>query len=206
LPSITKGSEPGPMSNRELLHQRVAEAIAVCESLLNDDVADALDAIARETIRSLRAGGKVLLCGNGGSAADAQHLAAELIGRLSLDRRPLAAIALADNIAALTSVANDYSFEDVFVRGVRGLGAKDDVLIGLSTSGSSPNVVGALRAGNELAMTTVAFVGRSDCPMAGVADYAVCVPGPGTARIQEGHMIVAHTLFEIVERELCAGE
>lgn len=194
------------MSNRELVHQRVAEAIAVCESLLNDDIAAAVDAIATCAVRSIRAGGKILLCGNGGSAADAQHLAAEFIGRFSLDRRPLAAIALADNIAAVTAIGNDYSFDDIFVRGVRAIGLKGDVLIGLSTSGSSKNVVAALQAANAIGMTTVAFVGQLDCAMAREANLVVCVRGPGAARIQEGHMIVGHTLFEIIERELCTAE
>jgi D-sedoheptulose 7-phosphate isomerase len=156
-----------------------------------------------EIVRSLRTGGKVLLCGNGGSAADAQHLAAELIGRFCLDRQALPAVALADNVAAITAIANDYSYEDIFVRSVRALGRPGDILIGLSTSGSSRNVVAALDAARQARLVTIGLVGRADCAMAGRADHTICVPGASTARIQEGQMLVGHAIFELVERELC---
>jgi D-sedoheptulose 7-phosphate isomerase len=187
----------------EQLRSSVRDAVAVCESLLDDEVAAAIERATDAIVQSLRDGGKVLLCGNGGSAADAQHLAAELIGRFCLDRRALPAIALADNVAALTAIGNDYSYEDVFVRGVRGLGRQGDVLIGLSTSGSSRNVLAAMSAASDVGLTTVALVGRSDCPMAALADHAIAVAGANTARIQEGQMLVGHTIFELVERELC---
>ncbi len=190
-------------TTRELLRQSVEDAVAVCNSLLDDQVMAAVEASTGEIIQSLRSGGKVLLCGNGGSAADAQHLAAELIGRFCMERPSLPAIALADNVAAITAIGNDYAYEDVFVRSVRGLGRPGDVLIGLSTSGSSRNVVAAITAANEMGLTTVALVGRPDCPMAEIATHVICVPGPGTARIQEGHMLVGHTIFELVESELC---
>jgi D-sedoheptulose 7-phosphate isomerase len=187
----------------EQLRTSVRDAVAVCESLLDDEVVATIESATDAIVQSLRAGGKVLLCGNGGSAADAQHLAAELIGRFCLDRRPLPAIALADNVAALTAIGNDYSYEDVFVRGVRGLGQPGDVLIGMSTSGSSRNVLAAMGAATEVGLATVALVGRSDCAMAALADHAIAVAGANTARIQEGHMLVGHTIFEFVERELC---
>jgi D-sedoheptulose 7-phosphate isomerase len=192
-------------TTRDLLRQSVEDAVAVCNGLLDDQVMAAVEASTEEVIQSLRSGGKVLLCGNGGSAADAQHLAAELIGRFCMERPSLPAIALADNVAAITAIGNDYSYEDVFVRSVRGLGRPGDVLIGLSTSGFSHNVVAALTAANEMDLTTVALVGRPDCPMAEVATHVICVPGPGTARIQEGHMLVGHTIFELVEQALCAA-
>lgn len=187
----------------EQLRASVQDAVAVCESLLDDEVVAAIERATDAIVQSLRGGGKVLLCGNGGSAADAQHLAAELIGRFCLDRRALPAIALTDNVAALTAIGNDYSYEDVFVRGVRGLGQPGDVLIGLSTSGSSRNVLAAMSAATEVGLATVALVGRSDCAMAALADHAIAVVGANTARIQEGHMLVGHTIFEFVERELC---
>lgn len=190
-------------STSEQLRRSVEDAVAVCEGLLADDVVAAIEHATDAIVSSLRTGGKVLLCGNGGSAADAQHLAAELIGRFCLDRRALPAVALADNVAAMTAIGNDYAYEEVFVRGVHGLGHQGDVLIGLSTSGASRNVVAALTAANEMGLTTVALVGRPDCTMAEIATHAICVPGPGTARIQEGHMLVGHTIFELVERELC---
>jgi D-sedoheptulose 7-phosphate isomerase len=189
---------------RELLRLSVEDAMAVCESLLDEEVVTAIEHATEEIVRSLRDGGKVLLCGNGGSAADAQHLAAELIGRFSLERRALPAVALADNAAAMTAIANDYSYEDVFVRGVRGLGRPGDVLIGLSTSGSSRNVIAALKAAGETALATIALVGTLDCEMADYADHVIAVAGANTARIQEGHMLVGHTIFGRIESELCA--
>ena len=191
-------------STRDSLRRSVEDAVAVCEGLLEDESVTAIEHATDGIVRSLRNGGKVLLCGNGGSAADAQHLAAELIGRFCLDRQALPAIALADNIAAMTAVGNDYSYEEVFVRGVYGLGRPGDVLIGMSTSGSSPNVLAALEAAGELGLVTIALVGRSDCAMADLADHVISVPGANTARIQEGHMLAGHTIFELVERELCA--
>jgi D-sedoheptulose 7-phosphate isomerase len=187
----------------DVLRERVADAIAVCEGLTQDSVIASVGAVTKDTVESLENGGKVLLCGNGGSSADAQHLAAELIGRFCLDRRPLPAIALSDNVAAITAIGNDYSYEDVFVRGVQAFGRRGDVLIGLSTSGASKNVVAAFEAANAIGLITVAFVASSDCAMAGLATHVVCVKGANTARIQEGHMLVGHTIFELIERELC---
>ena len=193
------------MSRAELLETRLRESIEMCRSLLADQsVATTVDAIVQAVVASIRSGGKVLLCGNGGSAADAQHLAAELIGRFCLDRQPFPAIALADNIAALTAIGNDYAYDDVFSRAVKGLGKPGDVVMGFSTSGQSANVLAALAAGHEEAMVTVAFVGVAGSPAQNVADHALCVPGRRTAGIQEGHMVLGHAIFELVERELCA--
>jgi D-sedoheptulose 7-phosphate isomerase len=191
-------------STSKLLRKSVEDAVTVCEGLLADEVVTAIEHATDAIIGSLRAGGKVLLCGNGGSAADAQHLAAELIGRFCLDRKALPAIALADNVAAMTAIGNDYSYDDVFVRGVQGLGNQGDVLIGLSTSGSSRNVLAALEAALAAGLTTIALVGRPGSTMADLAHHTISVPGTNTARIQEGHMLVGHTIFEMVERELCA--
>jgi D-sedoheptulose 7-phosphate isomerase len=192
------------MSRAELLRARVREAIDVCEALLDDEpLAKTLDAVVGAIVASLQDGGKVLLCGNGGSAADAQHLAAELVGRFCLERQPYAAIALSDNIAAVTAVGNDYGYEDVFTRAVRGLGNRGDVLIGLSTSGQSRNVIGAVEAARERGLVTVALVGGSGSPMEAASEHVLRVPGANTARIQEAQMLVGHTIFELVERELC---
>jgi D-sedoheptulose 7-phosphate isomerase len=192
------------MSRVEALRASVREAIDVCQALLEDeDLAAAADAVVDSIVSSIRGGGKVLLCGNGGSAADAQHLAAELVGRFCLEREPFPAVALSDNIAAMTAVANDYGYEEVFVRSVRALGNPGDVLIAISTSGRSQNVVSALEAARERGIVTVALVGAAGAPLEGASDHVLRVTGPSTARIQEGQMLVGHAIFELVERELC---
>ncbi len=192
------------MSRAELLRASVREAIDVCETLLGDEVLGAtVDAVVDALVTSIRSGGKVLLCGNGGSAADAQHLAAELVGRFCLERQPFPALALADNVSAITSVGNDYGYEEVFTRAVQALGNAGDVLIGISTSGRSQNVVGALGAARERGMVTIALVGAPGSPMGAVSDHVLSVAGPNTARIQEGQMLLGHSIFELVERELC---
>jgi D-sedoheptulose 7-phosphate isomerase len=192
------------MSRAELLRDRVREAIIVCQSLLEDEgLAEGFDAVVAELVGAIRGGGKVLLCGNGGSAADAQHLAGELVGRFCLDREPYPAIALSDNVAAVTAVGNDFGYADVFARAVRGLGKPGDILIGLSTSGRSENVVRALAAARDNGMVTVALVGSHCSPMEDVSDHVLRVRGPSTARIQEGQMLLGHAIVELVERELC---
>jgi len=188
------------------MRDRVRQAIEVCQALLGDEaIAETVDQVVEAIVASINAGGKVLLCGNGGSAADAQHLAAELVGRFCLERNPYPAIALADNVAALTAIANDYGYAAAFARAVRGLGSPGDVLIGLSTSGQSANVIEALEAGREREMVTVAFVGGAGSPMERAAEHVLRVDGPSTARIQEGQMLLGHAIFELVEQELCAA-
>jgi D-sedoheptulose 7-phosphate isomerase len=196
-------SIPERPSPAVIFRKNITQAIAVCDDLRNESVIAAAELVTQEIVRAIAGGRKVLLCGNGGSAADAQHLAAELVGRFCLDRKPFPAIALADNIAAITATANDYSYEDIFVRGVLAFGQPGDVLVGLSTSGASRNVVAALGAAKDVGLVTVAFVATADCPMAGLATHVLCVKGANAARIQEGHMLLGHTIFELVERELC---
>lgn len=194
------------MSRAELMRDRLREAIGVCQALLSDaSIAEAVDAVVPAITASINGGGKVLLCGNGGSAADAQHLAAELLGRFQLERRPYPALALSDNVAAMTAVGNDYGFDQVFSRAVKGLGNPGDVLIALSTSGRSANVIAALQTARELGMVTVAMIGHADGPMRQLSEHVLCVPGPSVARIQEGQMLLGHTIFELVERELCGA-
>jgi D-sedoheptulose 7-phosphate isomerase len=192
------------VSRAELARARVREAIDVCQGLLDDPaLLGAVDAVVEAVVGSMRGGGKLLLCGNGGSAADAQHLAAELVGRFCVEREPLPAVALADNVSAVTAVANDYGYGEAFARAVRALGVTGDVLIGMSTSGRSANVVAALEAGRELGLVTVGLVGAEGSPMENACDHVLRVPGPSTARIQEGQMLLGHTIVELVERELC---
>jgi D-sedoheptulose 7-phosphate isomerase len=148
----------------------------------------------------------VLLCGNGGSAADAQHIAAELAGRLRRERAGLPAIALTVNPSVLTAVSNDYGYEMVFARQVDALGRKGDVLIGISTSGTSPNVVRALEAARARGMATIGLMGERGGPMEAHCDVAVAAPSSDTQRIQEIHIVVGHAICEIVESELFGGK
>ncbi len=164
--------------------------------------ADELLRVGEVLARCLRGGGKVLLFGNGGSAADAQHLAAEFSGRFQLERPALPAVALTTDTSILTAVANDYGYDLVFARQVEALGARGDVAIGISTSGRSRNVLAGLRAARERGMTTVGLLGRDGGTIREACDHALVVPGEKTARVQEVHILVGHVLCELVEREL----
>lgn len=162
-----------------------------------------ISAAADLLIATLRGGGKLVLCGNGGSAADAQHLAAEFMGRYLRDRAPLPALALTVDTSALTAIANDYSFEDVFARQLRGIGRREDALIGISTSGNSANVVKAVEVAKGLGMATVALTGSRPCKLAEAADVVVAVPAERTNEVQEMHIAVGHILCGIIEDDLC---
>jgi D-sedoheptulose 7-phosphate isomerase len=162
----------------------------------------AIAAIAERIAASLKSGGKVLLAGNGGSAADAQHIAAEFVGRFVNDRAPLAAIALTTDTSALTAIANDYGFEHVFERQVRALGRKGDVFMAISTSGRSPSIVAALKAAREVGLVTVGFTRDGQTPMHALCDLTLAVPAEETALIQQVHITAAHAICQLVEREL----
>ena len=154
---------------------------------------------------SLRAGGKALACGNGGSAADAQHFAAELVNRFELERPPLAAVALTTDTSNLTSIANDYAYAQVFSRQLRALGRRGDVLLAMSTSGNSANVVEAIHAAHELGIRVVALTGNGGGKIAGslgADDVHVCVPHKNTARIQEVHLLALHCLCDAIDHQL----
>lgn len=154
---------------------------------------------------SLRAGGKALACGNGGSAADAQHFAAELVNRFERERPPLAALALTTDSSTLTSIANDYAYEQVFAKQVRALGRRGDVLLAISTSGNSANVIEAMHAAAELGVRVIALTGNGGGKMAallGAEDVHVCVPHKTTARIQEVHLLALHCLCDIIDLQL----
>jgi D-sedoheptulose 7-phosphate isomerase len=152
--------------------------------------------------QTLRQGGKILFCGNGGSAADSQHLAAELTGRFIQDRRPLAALALSTDTSALTCIGNDYSFEEVFARQVAGLGRAGDLLVGISTSGNSRNVIRAVEEANKLSMQTLGLLGRDGGQLRGLCTHSIVVPSQVTARIQECHILIGHTLCGLIEQDL----
>ena len=161
-------------------------------------------AAAAAMVAALRAGGKILVCGNGGSASDAQHFAAELVGRFERERPALAAIALTTDTSILTAVANDYAYAKIFARQVEALGREGDVLVGISTSGGSENVLEAFAAARMHGLTTIALTGRDGGVVGASADVHVNVPSPSTARAQEVHRTLLHAICELVERELYA--
>lgn len=152
--------------------------------------------------RVLRGGGKILFCGNGGSASDSQHLAAELTGRFIKDRKPLAAIALTTDTSALTSIANDYAFDEVFARQIIALGRHGDVLVGISTSGNSRNIIRAVAEAKSIGMTTVGLLGRDGGQLRILCDQTIVVRSQVTARIQEAHILIGHTLCGLIEHHL----
>jgi D-sedoheptulose 7-phosphate isomerase len=166
------------------------------------DHAERIAQVAALMAAAFRNGGKVLLFGNGGSATDAAHIAAEFVGRYHRDRIPLPAIALATDIAAITCIANDYGYDELFARQVRAHGRKGDVAIAISTSGNSPNVLNGITAARECGLTTVAWTGKTGGKLATLADYAFLVPSTVTSRIQESHITLGHVLCELVEEQL----
>jgi D-sedoheptulose 7-phosphate isomerase len=159
-------------------------------------------AIAVGIAQSIGNGGKILLAGNGGSAADAQHIAGEMLSRFKFDRDPLPAIALTTDTSVLTAIGNDYSFEQIFERQVRGLGRKGDVFIGISTSGRSPNILAALQAARNLGMITIGFTGSAGTAMKALCDVTLVAPSDETALIQQVHITAAHAICDLVERNL----
>ena len=190
------------------LEEQVASHFADSARLKLDAAKQLLAPIARGIelmTAALRAGGKILACGNGGSAADAQHFAAELVNRFERERAPLAGLALTTDTSALTSIANDYGYDHVFEKQVRALGRKGDVLLAISTSGNSASVVAAMRAARELGVGILALTGRGGGKMAehlGPGDVHVCVPHERTMRIQEVHLLVLHCLCDGIDAQL----
>lgn len=190
-------------SEHETMLDYLVQSRAVVQATIEDAaclkaMADATDAIAK----SLSAGGKLLTCGNGGSAGDAQHIAGEFISRLNFDRAPLASIALTTDTSVLTAVGNDYGYEHVFERQVLGLGHAGDVLLAISTSGNSPSVLSAMRAARGRRMTVIAFTGRTGGKMPPLADITLHVPSASTPLIQQVHITAAHIVCGLVEARL----
>lgn len=183
-----------------VLRHNIDEAVATMRSLeaLEPQLLRAVDVVSE----ALRSDHKLLACGNGGSAADAAHLATEFVCRYCNDRRPYAAISLNSSGPDLTAIGNDYAFDEVFSRQVRGFGRRGDVLLAFTTSGRSRNVRLALEAARELGVHTIAFLGRDGGDTRGIADVELLVPGALSARIQEGHKLLLHTLCELVDQKL----
>lgn len=183
-----------------LLKKLVAEASSALQSLTAQE--DTFQEIASAAIAALKSGGKILTCGNGGSAADALHLAEELVGRYKNNRRSLAAVCLNADSTLLTCIANDFGFDEVFARQVEGLGRENDLLICFSTSGNSPNILRALETAKKMGIKSVALLGKGGGKAKGKADFEMIVGSADTARIQEAHTLILHALLEVIEREL----
>lgn len=182
--------------------QKIAQESIDTKRAFFDSHADAVARAAEILITAIQAGGKVLIFGNGGSAADAQHIAAELVNRLNHDRPPIAAIALTTDSSILTSVGNDSTFDELFERQLRALGRAGDVALAISTSGNSPNVLRAVEAARELGIKTIGLAGRNGGRLAGAVDLALVVATQSTQRIQETHITIGHILCELIEEAL----
>ena len=179
----------------------IKESIRVKGECLKSQ-ADVVEAAARAIIKSLRKGGKLILFGNGGSAADAQHIAGELVGRFRRERNPLPAIALSVNTSILTSIANDYGYEAVFKKQIEALGKPGDVAIGISTSGNAESVIEGIRSARKKQIKTIGLTGKDGGKLAKLADIAIVVPSEETAHIQEVHITIGHLLCELTEEAL----
>ncbi len=181
----------------------INQSIETKRQILSDErLLDTIRRSAERCIEAFRNGNKVLFCGNGGSAADAQHLAAEFSGRFYYDRPPLPSEALHVNTSYLTAVANDYSYEEVYSRIVMGSGRRGDILIGLSTSGNSENIIRAFRAARMIGMTTISLTGMTGGKLKEISDLLINIPSTDTPRIQESHIMVGHIICELVESEM----
>ena len=188
---------------QDFIQQQIDEAHRVT-AVMREDAAlkKALAAAAQAVIASLRADGKVLFAGNGGSAADAQHMAGEFVSRFMFDRPGLAAVALTTDTSILTAIGNDYGYEKLFERQVQALGRKGDVLVVYSTSGQSPNILRALEAARAKGLVTIGFTGNRGGPMHELCDHVLATPSADTPKIQEGHLIMGHILCGLVERTM----
>lgn len=184
-----------------LLAQSLEEHVKTIRALLDSRLSE-IDAAGRLICEALGAGKKILLCGNGGSAADAQHIAAELVGRYEQHRRAFPAVSLTTDTSALTALSNDYGYEEVFARQVEALATAGDVLIAISTSGKSPNIVKAAEKAHALGCKTIALTGCSGEPLASCCDLAVVVPSERTSRVQEAHITIGHLWCEMVDAML----
>jgi D-sedoheptulose 7-phosphate isomerase len=180
----------------------ISESVDVKSKVLaNDQLLQTVEKVTSEMVKSLKKGNRIYFCGNGGSAADAQHLAAEFTGRFYLDRDALPAEALHCNTSYLTAVGNDYSYDVIYARLIKGIGHPGDFVVGLSTSGNSPNIVKAFETAREKKMFTVGFTGESGGAMKPLSDYLLNVPSKNTPRIQESHILLGHIICQLVEEQ-----
>ena len=188
------------MKSMQRINDRIKDSIEVKQKILEDhSILKLIDEASNAVIACLASHGKVLLCGNGGSASDAMHIAGELVGRFQQERKSLPAIALNGDVTSITSVANDYGYERVFERFVEGFMNPGDVLIGISTSGNSENVYRALCRAKEMGEQTIALLGKGGGRIKDVADISIIIPSDNTARIQEAHIMIGHIICELAE-------
>jgi D-sedoheptulose 7-phosphate isomerase len=187
---------------RDKIKDLLMESIQVKEQILHTEISKILE-ISEAVIACIKKGGKVILFGNGGSAADSQHIAAELVGRFKKDRAGFAAVSLTTDTSILTSISNDYGYEIVFARQIEALGQKNDIAIGISTSGKAKNVIAGLKQAKKMGIKTVALSGQDGGELAKTTDISLIVPSSVTARIQEAHITVGHIICELVEEAVC---
>lgn len=192
------------MRDVEVIRRAIESTMECLKALMDDERVWSIVQASTAITDSIRKGNKLMICGNGGSAADAQHLAGEFMCRFLKDREPLPAVALTTDSSVLTSISNDYSYADVFERQVRALGKEGDVLLGISTSGNSVNVLNALAEARRRGIVTILLTGEAQTA-GGLADLVITVPSSDTPRIQEAHLLVEHVIAELVEQELCKG-
>jgi len=191
------------LSIEQLISKSIRDSLEVKSALLRDkDFLSLLTTVGKRMAEALRKGNKIIYFGNGGSAADAQHLGAELTGRYVRDRRGLPGLALTVNASSITAIANDYSYDMVFARQLESLSNPGDVAVGISTSGNSANVLKAVQVGRKRGLLTIGMTGRSGGKLKPAVDYCICVPSEDTPRIQESHILIGHILCEIIEELL----
>ena len=187
---------------REKIIRAIQDSILVKGDVLKTQAA-IIEKAAAAIVNAISSGGKLLVCGNGGSAADSQHIVAELVGRFKKERKPMAAVALTTNTSIITAIANDYGYDVVFERQVIALGGPKDVLLGISTSGNSKSVNRAVQAARSIGMKTIGLTGGSGGELGKIVDIPIVVPSKDTPRIQESHLMIGHILCELVEDEVC---
>lgn len=186
--------------------KQIADSAATKQAILdNDTLLNTIVTVAQECVAVYRRGKKTMLAGNGGSAADAQHIAAELVGRYGFDRPSIPSLALTTDSSNLTAIGNDYGYDKVFSRQLEGMAQEGDLFIGISTSGNSQNILNAFESAKDRGVITVALVGRDGGKMAQMADFAIIIPSNTTPRIQESHILIGHILCDIIEKELFGG-
>lgn len=189
------------MTTDNIIHRNFLEHLQTIK-VIRKELAEPIKKISQILAKSLTNGGTLFWCGNGGSAADSQHLAAELVGRFKKNRKALRSLALTTDTSVLTCVANDYSYDDIFARQVEGLGRPGDVLIGISTSGHSENVLRAFKTAKDMNLMTIAMLGKDGGTAKDLAEHALIIPSDSTARIQEVHILIGHILCELIEKEM----